>query len=154
MPPVEENMYDDEKLAQIRKDQKDPYVMYFIVRKELNMSGGKIAIQVGHGAQMILLKYFALKTSYKFTEHDNETSMLLDMKHITDTDTWIQESFRKVALVADDKQWEKVKSECECFVVKDAGLTEVPAGSETVLTVWPIKKSERPKILQKLQTLK
>ena len=69
---------------------------------------------------------------------------------------WFQTSFRKVVLRADDKEWEKVKScsEITYVVVRDAGLTEVEAGSETVLGVFPIKKSEVPKVIKRLQVLK
>ena len=38
--------------------------------------------------------------------------------------------------------------------VRDAGLTEVEPNSETVLVTWPIRRSEYPKILKRLQTLK
>ena len=51
---------------------------------------------------------------------------------------WHKESYRKVILKADDKEWEKIKEELYCFVVKDAGLTEINAGEETVLGLWPI----------------
>jgi peptidyl-tRNA hydrolase len=69
-------------------------------------------------------------------------------------DQWRQNSFRKVVLRANDKEFEKIKAELECFVVRDAGLTEVAPGSETVIALWPMKKSEVPKLIQRLQVLK
>jgi len=63
-------------------------------------------------------------------------------------------SYRKATLVADDKEWEKLKEQLWCFVVKDAGLTEVDPGTETVMALWPMRKSEVPKLVKRLQTLK
>lgn len=37
---------------------------------------------------------------------------------------------------------------------KDAGLTEVDPGTETVMALWPMRKSERPPLVKRLQTLK
>jgi peptidyl-tRNA hydrolase len=69
---------------------------------------------------------------------------------------WVKSSFRKVVLRADDKEWEKVKAcpDLTFVTVRDAGLTEVAAGSETVLGIWPMLKSQAPKVLKKLQVLK
>ena len=68
---------------------------------------------------------------------------------------WLNSSFRKVVLRAKDKEWDKIKEACpNHVVVVDAGLTEIPAGSETVIGLWTMHKSERPKIIQKLQVLK
>lgn len=138
--PVWDNLYDDEKLASIRKDQKNPYIMYFVIKKSLNMSAGKIAVQIAHAAQMMIFWYNQLKVQN------------FDMTK--DFDTWKNESFRKVSLVAKDNEFEKIKQELHCVVVKDAGLTEVDPGSETVLAIWPMRKDDRPKLLKKLQTLK
>lgn len=58
------------------------------------------------------------------------------------TEEWLATSYRKVVLRADDKEWERLKAELWCFLVRDAGLTEVESGSETVLVLWPMRKSE------------
>jgi len=118
---------------------QDPYVMYIIVRKKLNMSVGKIAAQCAHGVQMVLLKYFNVEKSIPGPAN---TAML----------KWIGGDYRKVVLAAKESEWEKVK-ELDCFVVRDAGLTEVEKGSETVIALWPMKKSERPKVIKKIQVL-
>jgi peptidyl-tRNA hydrolase len=69
---------------------------------------------------------------------------------------WLDTSFRKVVLRADDKEWEKVKAcpDITYVIVRDAGLTEVEAGSETVIGVFPLRKSQAPKIIKRLQVLK
>jgi len=138
-----------EAVAQ-RANQEDPIVMYLIVRESLNMSPGKLGAQCGHAAQIALIKYFDLLQE-EMCNWDTSAQLPIFRE-------WLEGSFRKVTLTADDKEWEKVK---EVFVegvmrftVVDAGLTEIPAGSETVIAVWPLHKSQRPKILQKLQALK
>ena len=67
---------------------------------------------------------------------------------------WDNHANRKVVLRADDQQFEKVKKELVTFVVRDAGLTEVKAGSETVIGLWPAQKNSFPKIIRQLQVLK
>jgi PTH2 family peptidyl-tRNA hydrolase len=145
--PVEKNPYDDEKLAAIRAGQEDPLVQYFIVRKDLDMSPGKIAAQVAHAAQMVALKYFEYKFSRCIPRDIGKEIKAEVFKK------WMDESFRKVILKADEKQFEKVKEEAWCQVVKDAGLTEVETGTETVLVLWPMKKSEVPKVIQRLRVM-
>ena len=138
---IEPNLYDDKKLAEIRANQEDPLVLYLIVRKSLNMSVGKIAPQCAHASDMVMLKYFKL-----LSENPNDERVLIYK-------TWMEESFRKVVLKADDKEWEKLKIEQHCFIVRDAGLTEVEAGSETFIGLWPMRKSQRSKLLRRLRVL-
>lgn len=151
--PVEFNPYDSESLISLRKNQGDPFYLYLIVRKSLQMSPGKIATQVGHGVQMITLRYREIQNAGNLVRlAEGET-----LDDIQDKDKrmtlWLNSSFRKCVLVAKDSQWERIKNELWCFVVRDAGLTEVDPGSETVLVLWPMRKSERPKLIQRLQAL-
>ena len=132
------NKYDNDEQVSARKGQDDPTVMYLIVRESLNMSLGKTGAQIGHAVGMLHLHY--------------NNSQDIDM--ISIFKDWQEESFRKIVLRAKDKDWEKLKAELICVVVRDAGLTEVEPGSETVIGVWPMKKSDRPKILKRLQVLK
>jgi peptidyl-tRNA hydrolase len=71
-------------------------------------------------------------------------------------ETWLDTSFRKVVLKSDDKEWEKIKLEFEndLILVIDAGLTQIPSGSETVIGLYPMYKSNVPKIIKRLQILK
>jgi len=147
--PVESNVYDTPEGITLRKDQDDPLVMYFIIRESLNMGKGKIGAQCAHAAQMIILKYAQLAI-HKSTEILDDT----EFKKYNITREWLEGSFRKVVLRADDKEFEKVKEQLDCFLVRDGGLTEIAAGSETVLVLWPMKKSERPKTIKRLQILK
>src|SRR3990172_9019721 len=125
--PVEKNPFDDQKLAKIRADQEDPLIMYLIVRESLGMGCGKIAAQTAHAALMVLMKYF---------EH-RDFHHLDDIQEAKHMENWIENSFRKVVLRADDKEWEKIREEIDCFVVRDAGLTEVAPNTETIIATWP-----------------
>jgi PTH2 family peptidyl-tRNA hydrolase len=148
---VEKDLYDDEALAKMRLEQEDPWVQYIIINKDLEMGCGKIAAQVGHGCGMHILKYKEISNlAIAHLIGDDRKIKIKNTLH------WIEESFRKITKVAHKKEFDKIKelTEVDCFMVKDAGLTEIEPGSETVLVCWPIKRSQCPKIIHKLQNLK
>lgn len=125
-----------------RASQEDPIVMYLIVRESLNMSAGKIGAQCAHAAQMLMIVY---------NETVSEDLCGWSMSHNKDIfDSWLKSSFRKVVLKADEKEWLKIKTEFkdEMVLVIDAGLTEIPSGSETVIGLWPRHKSANSKLLK------
>lgn len=156
--PIEPNPSDSPELIDLRKGQDDPLILYIIVRESLAMSPGKIASQAAHGVQMFTLRFRDLQFSY-YTEAmlSVGTGKKLsdeDLRKVFVTEEWLATSYRKVVLRADDKEWERLKAELWCFLVRDAGLTEVESGSETVLVLWPMRKSEAPRIVRRLQVLK
>lgn len=145
-----------------RAEQEDPIVMYLIVRESLGMSIGKTAAQCAHASQMLLLKFHDEYNTWEALNVDPisgpicmpEPELLARWRIF---DKWLATSFRKVVLRADDKEWLKIKDEIldsNSVVVVDAGLTEIASGSETVIGLWPILKSERSKLIKKLQVLK
>ena len=144
--PVISNPFDDARLAKVRAEQGDPIVQYYIVRKDIPMTIGKVCAQVAHGAQIFAFYYASLKEG----DHPIDTRLA----PVDIIEEWFNGSFRKVVLGGDAKDFEKVKKEIDVFVVRDAGLTEVEAGTETLLVTWPMLKSKQPKFLTKLQTLK
>ena len=135
-----------------RANQEDPIVMYLIVRESLNMSIGKTAAQCAHASQMLQLKYDELHGNYCY-----EWALVSDdeLRHQIFSD-WLQTSFRKVVLRADEKEFAKIQEELkdQIVVVIDAGLTELEPQTKTVIGVFPMKKSERPKLIKRLQVLK
>lgn len=161
-----ENPHDDSGKTKTRENQEDPWIMYLVVRESLGMSAGKIGAQCGHAVGMIYEKQHGLKKQVSALDYYKNNPDAMDPKDFVTAlakvafdklntfEAWRNESYRKVVLRADDKEWEKLKAELECFVVRDAGLTEVAAGSETVIGIWPLKKSQAPKIIKKLQVLK
>lgn len=159
--------YDSPEAVAERASQEDPIVMYLIVHESLGMSTGKTAAQAAHASQMLTLKYFEMKSesskiqksSHLFPEEMREQQMAIYKKYaplLSIMGEWLNSSFRKVVLRASDKEWAKLKEEFKdsMVMVVDAGLTEIPSGSETVIGLWPMRKSQRPKLLQRLQVLK
>lgn len=143
--------------VQARAEQKDPIVMYLIVRKSLNMGVGKTAAQCAHGSQMLTSKYFDLKDEMRLNMENGETIYPSLNRQISIFGEWMASSFRKVVLSSNDKNWEKIKSEFkdqDMILVIDAGLTEIAAGSETVIGLWPMRKNQAPKSIRRLQILK
>ena len=145
--------YNDSAQVELRKNQEDPIVMYLIVREELGMSIGKTAAQCAHASQMLQLKFNELEKE-DMCGWANDA----DLARKKIFQEWLDGSFRKVVLKADDKEWHKVQL---AFVegvmrvtVVDAGLTEVNPNTETVMGIWPMRKSEVPKVLKRLQVLK
>jgi peptidyl-tRNA hydrolase len=158
--------YDEIERFEARRDQEDPLVMYLIVRESLGMSAGKIGAQCGHAVGKLYDYFNGLDSEYRA---DCSSICWASVSNYVDIrgpeweekfrmreafDFWKEDSFRKVVLKAKDSKWEKLKEELTCVVVRDAGLTEVASGSETVIGVWPLRRSECPNIIKKLQTLK
>lgn len=139
----EENPHDAPEAVEARKNQEDPWVLYLIVRESLDMSAGKIAAQAGHAVGMVYEKYATYSV----------LSSAEARLHCDDFNHWRDESFRKIALKASDKDWKKLKTELDCLVVRDAGLTQVAAGSETVIALFPMRKSSAPKVIKRLRLL-
>jgi peptidyl-tRNA hydrolase len=148
--------------------QEDPIVMYLVVRESINMSIGKMAAQCAHASQMLTLKYMELKDISRSTQKqlsqllDNDKQDLLAKykamsSHISIFGQWMTDSFRKVVLRADEKEWIRLKDEIKDqlhVVVRDAGLTELEPGTETVVGLWPVRKSQVSKTVKRLQVLK
>jgi PTH2 family peptidyl-tRNA hydrolase len=134
-------------------DDNDPLVMYLIVRESLNMGAGKVGAQCGHAVQLIMLEWMKLHKLALAESGLNEKEKIQYTKFNDWVDRKTNGSFRKVVLRAKDKEWEKIKNELDHVLVTDAGLTEVAAGSETVMALWPMKKSERPPMIKRLQIL-
>ncbi len=133
-----------------RANQEDPIIMYLIVRESLGMSIGKTAAQCAHASQMLLLNHFDLLQK----DHDDDWILTEETSMFTE---WLNTSFRKVVLRAGEKEWIKLKAELskdQIVVVIDAGLTELAPQTETVIGVIPMRKSEVPKLIKRLQVLK
>lgn len=160
------------------KDPEQSIAMYIIVRKSLEMSIGKTAVQCAHAAQLLTMNYFDLKRECanhqrlilnppfpfpdsvldKYTEdriqHAEQKYRELRPK-LSIFEEWIESSYRKIVLRASDKEWEVLKEEFKNDMVKvvDFGLTEIAPNSETCIAIWPMKKSLASKTIKKLQVL-
>lgn len=146
--------HDSPEAVAKRASQEDPIVMYLIVRESLGMSMGKTAAQCAHASQILLLNYIHLKVSIPSQESFASPS---PPQQVSIFDDWLESSFRKVVLKADEKEWAKLKlefKEAERVIVVDAGLTEIAPNSETVIGLWPMKRSNVSKLVKRLQVLK
>lgn len=137
--------------VQKRATQDNPIIMYLIVRESLNMSIGKTAAQCAHAAQILTIRYFdpIVENDIFILGLDEEKQKLFK--------EWLLSSFRKVVLRADEKEWIKLKNEFSpnnISLVIDAGLTELEPGTETVIGLAPMRKSQVPKLVKRLQVLK
>ena len=164
--------YNDSENIELRKNQEDPIIMYLIVREKLGMSIGKTAAQCAHAAQMLQLKYGKLEIRLEELETIDKLFGMLNEEERNEWDKkhpnyyqyleWLEGSFRKVVLRANENEWQKIKTEFTLFdkemeymaLVVDAGLTEVEPNTETVIGLWPMKKSVVPKLIKRLQVLK
>ncbi|MGB1365426.1 MAG: peptidyl-tRNA hydrolase Pth2 [Candidatus Poseidoniaceae archaeon] len=97
--------------------------MVFIINHDLKMGKGKIAAQVGHAAVKATLKSGELQPE------------LLD--------AWLSTGQKKICVKADDarhiEQIEQQAKQLQVLTSKiyDAGHTQIPAGSLTVLALGP-----------------
>jgi len=124
--------------------------MYLIVNSSLGMSCGKIAAQCGHAVQLLLEQYYSLLSCNIKTEDQQKKIDRVELWKAPELDG----GYRKVVLQAGEKEWEYLKKAYNPIIVIDAGLTEVSAGSETVMVLYPMFKEEECSKLKRLQCLK
>ncbi len=107
-----------------------------VVRSDLKISKGKLAVQVAHGAILGFLK------SDKVTRR-----------------RWLEEGQKKVVLKAanlDELMQLKFKAEelgLPTALVVDAGLTELPPGTITALVIGPAEERKIDKVTGNLPLL-
>ena len=112
------------------------YKQAIVVRMDLKMSKGKLAAQASHGSVEAMLK-----------------------SHKDDISNWRKEGMKKVILKVQSKEdLFKLKQQCEeaglvCALITDAGHTELPPGSVTVLGIGPDKEDKIDKVTGHLTML-
>ena len=113
------------------------YKQVIVVRDDLKLSRGKLAVQVAHAA---IIGYE--KSDKRIVEG------------------WKREGQKKIVLkVSNLKELMMVKEEAEkagfvTGIVRDAGLTEIPPGTITALVIGPDVESKVDKITGNLSLLK
>lgn len=113
--------------------------MVLVVREELGLSAGKTAVQVAHAAVMLALEGKS-KGNRNFA-------------------VWLQEGQKKVAVLAENLQeMEELRRKAIALglptvYVEDAGYTEIPAGTRTVLGIGPGPAGDVDKVTGKLPLL-
>lgn len=99
------------------------YKMVIVTREDLKLSPGKLAAQVAHAAVACALETKKINSKW-FTKWQNEGGK------------------KAVVRVGCEEDFYPLKKKAEKFgifayVVEDAGHTEIPAGTKTVLGVGP-----------------
>ncbi len=116
-----------------------PYKQVIVVRGDLNLSRGKLAAQVAHAALGAFLE--AERTG-------------------APVEAWLREGQKKVVVECEDEEelfdLEKRarKLGIPCFLVRDAGLTELEPGTPTCLGVGPEEEREVDKVTGHLPLLR
>ena len=99
------------------------YKMVIVTREDLKLSPGKLAAQVSHAAVACALETKKLNSSW-FIKWQNEGGK------------------KAVVKVESEKDFYPLKQKAEklnifAYIVEDAGHTEIPAGTKTVLGLGP-----------------
>jgi PTH2 family peptidyl-tRNA hydrolase len=109
--------------------------MVFGVRQDLNMSKGKVAAQVGH----------ATLSAYKAARYRGEGELRpLWQAYVR---CWERRAQAKITLKVDDEKTlldiaaAAAAAKLPVCVIEDAGRTEIPAGSKTVVGIGPAPKA-------------
>jgi len=99
------------------------YKMVIVTRKDLDLSPGKLAAQVAHAAVACALETKKVNSKW-FTKWQNEGAKKAVVKVDTEKDFYpLKEKAKKLKIVA--------------CLIEDAGHTEIPAGTKTVLGIGP-----------------
>ncbi|MFB3763983.1 MAG: peptidyl-tRNA hydrolase Pth2 [Methanotrichaceae archaeon] len=110
-----------------------------VIRDDLKLSPGKLAVQVAHAAVL------ALESASKFDK--------------SAVSSWKAEGQKKVVLrVPGVQDLYKLKVDAEragipSAIVVDAGLTEIPPGTVTALGIGPAPNKQMDKVTGKLRLL-
>lgn len=101
--------------------------MALIVRKDLTLSSGKLAVQCSHAAV--------------------QCSLMVKKHHPRIFERWMNHGSRKICLAIENLSLlsslkdRARESGLMVYLVKDAGRTELPAGTVTVLGIGPAPRS-------------
>ena len=113
-----------------RKDES--LTMVLVTRKDLKLSSGKLAAQCSHAAVEC-----ALKASRECPNH---------------LDSWRENGARKIVVEAPNLDALKrlfgaaQADDIVCYMVRDAGHTEIPAGTVTVVGLGPGPRGSIPSV--------
>jgi|SRR5581483_2098156 len=113
--------------------------MYILVNTSLDMKKGKIAGQVGHVVEEIVSHHYE--------------NCLEDKEKMKVWKSWIENHGTKIVLKCSQSVLEEMLRDknVESFIVKDAGRTQIPAGSLTCVGLYPT--TNPPNVVKELSLL-
>lgn len=125
----------------------DEIKQYIIVRKDLNMSEGKLSSQVGHACKLSYINIKDIKNGE------------LNIK-LTDVDIeWLSNDYKKITkyVKSEEKLLDLYNKANELgirtSIVKDKGYTELEGENYTVITIGPDYDSKIQPLIKRLQNL-
>ena len=114
---------------------------FYLIRQDLTMSQSKLAIQIGHGTDLIHIRHAQF--------HVNSLNF----------DAWIEDDRRKILVGV--KTEEKMNNLLEKLlddnigvdIIRDKGFTEFDGETVTGLVIHPIDEERLPKAIRRLRLL-
>jgi len=124
-------------MAESKSSQDNTTRMYFLVNQDLKMGKGKLCGQCSHATAMMTRVMERMPTeTYREWSKIGETKIILKST---------QEMMEMLLT--------KYRKKIRCFPVYDAGLSQVPEGSFTVLAFEPLRPKDIPTELHTLKLL-
>jgi peptidyl-tRNA hydrolase, PTH2 family len=105
---------------------EEEYVMYILVNNDLKMDKGKIAAQVGHAVEMLT----------------NTIPKIADKDYQNIYQSYLKNLHKKICLKGTQKDLENYMNDNDAVYVIDAGLTQIPKNSLTVVAFLPSNKNK------------
>lgn len=133
--PGDKGQGDKEKMKEVADGGAFAWKMYIVVNSDLDMRKGKLCAQVGHAVAAWTRRLEARPTE-AYAQ-------------------WVQNMEPKIVLKADQKTMDQLcaKYSDKLEVVTDAGKTQVPAGSMTVVAFPPLPLTDQPPEIKQLKLL-
>lgn len=111
----------------------DELTMYILVNRDLNMSPGKVAAQVGHVVEKLTNRILG-----SLYEDDGPISQLN-----IDYQKYRENGHRKITLGLHEKDMRKFLDDPDSEHIIDEGRTEIPPNSLTVIGFIPSKENKK-----------
>ncbi len=131
--PVMSSEFVSQSKEQYNSSRDTRIKMYIIVNKDLKMGVGKIAGQVGHGVAKL--------------------TRILEKNPTQTYKSWVKTAEAKIVLKGSEKQMLELSEKYKCIQIHDAGKTQIPEGSMTVIAFPPMEYTEVPEELLEMKLL-
>ncbi len=118
--------------------------MYIFINTTIKMDKGKIAGQVGHAVQKLIED---ILTNHAYSKTFESKKIMNDYAN------WRSNGMAKIVLKATEEELEQIRKQPHCAMVRDAGLTQIPPNTLTVIGLLPRPKSELEQLTKNFKLL-